>query len=327
MNGMKNVICNAFAFKEAYQTSMQLGGRVDESMLAIYMKNIFVSLKSAKLNNPSDDVLLLTNCALPPEYERLFARHQIQVRVIAFDSFVMPREFVWSLAYFKLCALKYVAERTEYDRCLLIDADTVTVRSLEELWEESDSGLLLFPVGHSFRHKDRQLLTDAYKRLYPGENLNIVHYGGEFVCAGRECLGRFVKLCEEVYNTVRDSGFAVSEYAGDELVLSVAAARMPGVIGAGAYVYRYWTEEFYLVSTNTVSNPVAVWHVPAEKRDGFVYLYRYYEKHGAFPCADKIAAVMGIVKAKRPFNYYTLRRKLCGRLRSLKQARAREKEE
>lgn len=307
---MKNVICNAFAFREGYQTSIQLGGKADDKMLTVYMKNIFVSLKSAKLHNPQDDVLLVTNCEIPKEYGDLFEQHGIRKMVVPFDRFVMPEKFVWALAYFKLCAMSYVLERTDYDRYLLLDADTVTTHSYEEMWQEADYNLMLYPVGHSFFHKDREIIRRDYERLYAQNTLNLVHYGGEYICAGREELSLFVKLWEAVYNDMKKLGFPVAENAGDETVLSIAAAQMPRVTDAGAYIARYWTEDFYLVSTNTTANPVAVWHIPNEKRTGFVTLFHYYEKHGAFPQTEKLRRIFGMRRDSRPWNYYTVMNKV-----------------
>lgn len=311
---MKNVICNAFAFKEGWQTSLQLGGKADNRMLQVYMKNIFVSLKSAKLQNPQDDVLLVTNCEVPGAYGALFEKHGIRTMVVPFDRFVMPKEFVWALAFFKLCAVSYILERTEYDRILLIDADTVTTRSYGEMWQEADYHVMLYPVGHSFRHKDREIIRLDYERLYPQHGENLVHYGGEFICGNRAELTLFVKKWEEVYNEMKRQNFPVAQNAGDETVLSIAAAWMPRVTEAGAYIARYWTEEFYLVSTNTTANPVAIWHIPNEKKTGFVTLFHYYEKHGAFPDVKKLCCIFGMRRASRPWNYYTWKNKIMGKL-------------
>ena len=174
--------------------------------------------------------------------------------------------------------------------------------------------VLLYGVGHTLHHHDRVLIRNDYRSLYPNRHENIVHYGGEFVCAGKMYLQQFVKICIQVYNTMRDSGFAVSKRTGDETILSIAAARMDSVINAAPYLYRFWTEEFYLISTVTVYNPVAVWHIPNEKKTGFLRMYDYYEKHGAFPSVEKAAQIFGIVKAKRPWNRYTLANKIWGKL-------------
>lgn len=315
---MKNLIMNAFAIKENYATSMQLGGSADAAVLDIYMKNIFVSLKSAKTHNPQDDVLLVTNLPLPEQYQTLFGANGIGVKVIPFDTFVMPKEFVWSLAFFKLCALDYIIQHEQYERIVLLDADTVTMHPYTDMWKEAEHGVLLFEVGHSYSHPDRRAITEAYRRLYHDEHGSIVHIGGEYICGRREYLAEFMKVCRQIYEDMKADGFSIFDHAGDEFIISVAAYKITNVINAAPYIFRYWTEEFYLVSTNTTANPVCIWHLPSEKETGMLRLYRYYEAHQCFPAPEKCAKMTGIVKAARPVNGYLLANKVQRRLRKLK---------
>jgi len=56
---MECLIMNALAFKYGYKTSTQIEEIKD--IRSLYLKNSFVSLKSAKLKNPGADVGLFTN--------------------------------------------------------------------------------------------------------------------------------------------------------------------------------------------------------------------------------------------------------------------------
>ncbi len=315
---MANLIINAFAFKEDYAASMQLGGKADTGMLGIYMQNIFVSLVSAKRHNPGDAVMLLANREVPLEYQKLFKEEGIQVQVIAFDTFVMPKQFVWSLAFFKLCALDYAVKCLPYERILLLDADTFTTHSYRDMWQEADHGILLFPVGHSYSHPDRQAIMQAYNGLYQTKGASVVHIGGEYVCGRREMLAGFMQTCEEIYEDVKKSGFALFDHAGDEFILSAAAKKSAGFISAAPYIYRYWTEKFYLISTNTVANPVCIWHLPSEKDTGMLRLYRCYRKHHRFPNVETCAKMTGIAKAKRPLGWYWLMNKISRKYKKMK---------
>lgn len=316
---MKNLIINAFAFKENSRTSMQLEGKMNEKKLALYMENIFVSLKSAALHNPKDDVMLVVNAKIPAPYEALFAKEKIRVKQIEFDRFIMPESFVWSLAFFKLCALSYVAEEETYDNILLLDADTITQDCLEQMWEESGNGVLLYPLGHTYRHHDRERIRTDYESLY-GEKISPVHYGGEFICGNRKALLLFMEECAKVYRKMKEKNFAVDSHTGDETVISIAAMKLDKItdvtiVPATPYIFRYWTNEFYLISTNTIYNPVGIWHLPDEKKHAMRRFFSFYSKHGAFPEKKKCAAIAGIRLAKRPFNRYTLQYKIEGKLR------------
>lgn len=333
---MANLIFNAFAFKEDFQSSMQLTGNMDEEKLTIYMENIFVSLKSAALHNPQDDVMLVVNGNVPERFREQFERENIKIKEIPFDRFVMPKSFVWALAFFKLCALSYVVETENYENYLLLDTDTLTVEAYDEMWQECKTGVILYPLGHSYHHHDRERIRTDYERLYE-EPLNLVHYGGEYVCGSRRALGRFTDECAAVYARMKEKEFQIDDHTGDETILSIAAARLQAeesaegvrrggigeetrveIIAAVPYVYRYWTNAFYLVSTNTIYNPVCIWHLPDEKEHAMRYFYRYYKKNGRFPEKKRCMRIAGLKLAKRPFNRYTLLYKTEGKLRKLR---------
>ncbi|MGN0326598.1 MAG: hypothetical protein ACI4DW_09805 [Lachnospiraceae bacterium] len=207
------------------------------------------------------------------------------------------------MAFFKLCALTYLA-RQEYEKILLIDADTITVDAYSELWQEMEYGMMLYPVNHSFHHQARKEIREDAVRLGYGEEGNVIHYGGEFVGGNKATLTGFLTLCESVFHRMEENNFRVKDNIGDETILAVAAMlykKKHSITEAGAYIYRYWTERrFYLVSSNTIYNPVCIWHLPGEKDKGLIILYQYYIKHGKYPDKKKTAHILGIYPAKRP---------------------------
>lgn len=309
---MSNLIFNAFAFKEDYLNSPQIGGKVSDKTIDIYMKNAYVSLFSAKEKNPQDEVALLTNCELPSKYKDLFMREKIKIIKIEFNDFVMPKIFVWSLAFFKLCALKYIVNNTNYEKILLLDPDTITVHSYKELWMEADHGLLLYNLNHSYEHKDRKIIAQDYQHLYHNDK-NLVHYGGEFIGGMNKVLKNFIEECDKVYKIIKENNFDISKNAGDETIQSIAAFFLNNVIEAGAYIYRYWTGSFYLVSTNYKNNPVAVWHLPSEKTEGIIRIYNYLQRRGMLPSKEKMARIFGFPRAKRPNILIWYTKKVCRR--------------
>lgn len=319
-----NLITCAFAFKEGFGTSLQLNQAANKETTEMYLKNLLVALASAKLHNPADDVFLSVNVDIGEDWIKRFEASNIQVRKMDFDSFVVPKEFPWSLAFFKMCILNTWIREGKYENYLLLDADTFTARSYEDLWKEAAFGMVLFPLGHSFSHRDRDVIRRDFEKLYPeaAKNLPITHYGGEFVCGNREMITVFMDKCLEIFDRIAANGFSVEEKIGDEDLWSIAATllyRDMPIIAADPYVFRFWTTDvFYLVSTCTVSNPVAIWHLPQEKQTGLTRLYNYYMKNKAFPSVETAAKMLGIVKAKRPFNRYTFANKVNGKLRKWK---------
>lgn len=317
---MKNLITCAFAFKEGFQTSGQLTKLAGKDTTEMYLKNIFVALSSAKIHNPEDDVVLCVNIDLDVNWITRFEQVGVSVRKMEFDSFVVPKEFLWSLAFFKMCVLNTLVREGNYDRYLILDADTYTAGSYDDMWKEADLGMILYPLGHTFSHPDRDVIRRDFIRICPDEadKLPITHFGGEYVCGNKKMLTEYMDCCLDLFDRIAAQGFKVEDKIGDESLWSIAASllydKMP-FIAATPYIFRFWTEDFYLVSTQTVSNPVCIWHLPQEKETGFIRLYNYYQIKKCFPSTEACAKMFGIVNAKRPFDRYTLANKINRKLK------------
>lgn len=72
----------------------------------------------------------------------------------------------------------------------------------------------------------------------------------------------FMSECQQVYAQMTKADFKTTH--GDEFIISLAAVKF-NVKNAGAYIYRFWTGSFRLISTCYKYNPVTILHVPAEK--------------------------------------------------------------
>ncbi|MCR4896390.1 MAG: hypothetical protein K5891_06400 [Lachnospiraceae bacterium] len=301
-----NLIFCAYTHAPSVVGSHQLTGMGDDAKKRIYEKNICVALVSAKHHNPADEVALITTDAPEEPLRGELERAGVRVIQVPFDSFQMPDRFRWKLAFYKLCALHYAAGRPEYDRILLLDTDTFTVGDFTDLWEEADHGILLYPLGHTFSHFDRLPIRET-ARVLEGRDAAPVQYGGEFVAGNRKALQVFTDKCMEIYGQILSAGDAIPAEIGDEAVLSVAAERCRNLVrDACPYIYRYWTRDFYLVSTNAFSNPVPIWHLPAEKDLGMLCLYEYYRRKEALPSREKAAGMLGFPRARRPLLFTDL---------------------
>lgn len=308
---MNNLIFNAFAFKNDYHKVPNVSAKDEKNIIDIYFKNIFVSLKSAKISNPFDDVALITNYRIPENFQRLYEKNNILIFYCDFKNFCMPKDFKWALAFYKLCALKFIVDEAHYDNYLLLDSDTVTTNSYVDLWEEAQFGLMLFDVNHTFFHNVRNEMIKTYNILY-NYTINIQQYGGEFICGSKGVLQEFVKKLDEVYYTIKSNKFNISKSSGDELIISIAATKMSKVFNSGAYIDRYWTEKFYLASTNYINDPVAILHLPGEKESGIISLYNYLIKNESLP--RNIYKILGLPKAKRPDYLIFICKKLAKKL-------------
>lgn len=295
---MKNLIFTVFAFRDGFKNSPQLGGKANNKTIDIYMKNICVSLISAKLANPEDDVMLIVNKKIEKNYEIMLNTYDIKIKIIDFLYFQFPAHFAWALAFFKLNSLKWAVENSDYNNYLLIDADTITIDSFDALWLDAQYSLVLYNIGHSSVHKERQYIINDYQNLFKTNRL-VQHYGGQFIAGNKKIMIEFINKCFEVYSVIKASNFNVAENIGDETIISIAANNYH-VCAASPYIMRNWTGNFYLASTNYYFNSVAILHVPNEKNIGFIKIYNYFKRNKKFPSIKKIKFYLGLPILHRP---------------------------
>lgn len=248
-----------------------------KNRLELYLKNCCVALVSAKHFNPDSDVALVTNIDVPSKFKSLLEAHDIKIIKAPFEEFVFPDGYLWSLAFYKLAALSYVLTHYGYKRVAYMDSDVYVQSSFDNIWRECDESIMLYDINHGLQVKDYRIIVDEFASFLKEEKL-ITHYGGEFYASNRENGLRFIEEAKKIHKQMIDEKFVTTK--GDEFILSVAASRMKESIkNAGAYVYRFWTgAAFHLISTCYEFNSVAVLHVPSEKKDGMLTLYRTIEK-------------------------------------------------
>ena len=262
----------------------------------VYMKNCCVACLSAKVNNPNSHVALVTNTTVPEKYSKLLLENNCLIINAAFDHFKFPDDYRWGLAFYKLCALKHVAETGEYDYYAYLDADTYTQGTFEHIWKECDQNILMYDINHG-------LQVENYKKFlkqiedFAGVNKYVTQYGGEFFAANQENALQFINKCDEIYKKMLEQSFVTT--SGDEFISTLAAFDMrEKVKNAGAYVYRFWTGYFRLISTQYERNSVVVLHVPDEKEKGMLKLFDYFSKKGEFPSNRKVHHLLHL---KRPY--------------------------
>lgn len=251
-----------------------------------YCQNFCVALVSLRHHNPDCDVALVTNASLPQTYTGLLCKHGILIFTIPFDRFVFPEDYPWSLAFYKLCALDAMVKEKDYDYYCYLDIDVVANRSLAELWPECDHNIMLYDIEHGLQVPNYVTFLQEIVD-FDSKASCITHYGGEFFAANRKNAEVFLAECNKVYEEMIARNTTTTK--GDEFILSLVAARNRQLIkNAGAYVRRFWTGSFRLISTCYEFDPVSVLHLPAEKRDGIIKLYRRYIAKGKYPTNNQI---------------------------------------
>ncbi len=315
---MNYIVTQVARPKENKVPQMQSSGvRSVDSAVEVYLKNAVVSLASAKISNP--DAVCILNCDFaPPDWLASVAEQaKIQIHQVPSGTYRSREEFSWAVTQYKFDSMGDVLGHMEEGDCLvLLDSDTVCVRGMEEVFEEAAHSLVLYPVCHGYAQEKRQSILRNYQRLCGMENRNLVHYGGEFFAGSKATLEKLLDACGGIVEEAQ--GREDLEAWDDEHVLSIAVERFlkESVYPASPYICRYWTNQFYLVSTNYYYDPVYLWHLPAEKNYGMLVLYDYFAKCHRFPDVRKMAKIMGLPgTAYQRWNPYRLKMRLKNKLK------------
>ena len=282
-----NLCFCAYAYKKNHAGGANV--QTDDAQ-NVYLKNAFVALKSCKLNNPSDDVALITNLKLSQYWVELFEKNDLLIFYNVYDDFVFDKEYGWSLAFYKLCALQFALKK-EYENYILLDTDTYTQRTFSDVWVECKHNVLLPEINRGLYNGDYRIFCEEAQHFLETDEY-LTRCGGEFIAGNRQLLQKFLVKCHEVYEQMVANGFVTIN--GDEFIESVAAWSMRDEIkSANAYVFRYWTAyRWHYVCSNFHHNPVCVLHCPREKDHGFVKLYNYMARREGLPSAKKVYSLL-----------------------------------
>lgn len=187
------------------------------------------------------DVVLVTNIDVPNPYKAILEGNEIKIIKADFDDFNFGGNYMWALAFYKLCALKHVLIETNYGYYAYLDSDVYVQSDFENIWKECDSHIMMYDICHSLQVENyRHFLAEI--KSFRGKDCCITHCGGEFFAAKKEDAVMFMSECQQVYAQMTKADFKTTH--GDEFIISLAAVKF-NVKNAGAYIYRFWTGSRY----------------------------------------------------------------------------------
>lgn len=310
----RGLIIVPYAHKEGFKIGANV--RNLDRAVDMYMKNCCVACASAQMNTcENTDVVFVSNIVPPEPYKSILERIGIKIIRQEFDVFNFGGSYSWSLAFYKLCAIFHVIQCFDYDYYAYLDSDVYVQGDFENIWRECDSSVMMYDINHGLHVQNYRDLLAEIRSFEKLSSLNFnefpVHYGGEFFAANKDSARRFVQECEKIYNKMTAISFV--SHHGDEFITTLAAANMCGVKNAGAYVCRFWTRSFRLLSTCYEFNPVVVLHVPGEKEFGMIKVFRKYIVKGRLPQRSELHRILHL---KNP----SLRTRLIPLFRKLRKA-------
>lgn len=289
-----NIVCTSFkspTVEKELVPNIRRFSNVEQAN-DIYLRCAFVCLMSAIRNGEADRAILVTNISLDKQWNLIFRNENIEVIVVeSTDRFVVDSQAEWNITQYKYEAMWSVCSKLNpMDNLLFLDSDTITVGNLADIFSEiADGSLMLYDTRHSYSHPSRKRIRENYMQLF-GEG-NPVHWGGEFIAGKVQQVMTFLSECCDIVDRMKNTQGL--QNVADEHVTSIAITRLSGVQirNASAYIYRFWTGDPYIVSTNYYFDRVVIWHLPAEKVSGIREVYQYYIKHAVLPNVEFIAKV------------------------------------
>lgn len=306
----ENLIFEALAIDNKATTSSSLGEIASKTTVSdIYIKNAIVSLLSIKESNKDATVGIVINVDLDDKWEKILLDNDIVIWKCPFDSFVMPKNFVYSLSYYKLCAFDYILNNTDFKRMCFLDCDTFGVKSFSDIWKEADNALLIIPNESSIHAPVRSEINCLYELLSGEKNKTITHFSSGFIAGTKRTLNEVMSLCREVYHGVIGlNNFTPS--GGDEIIWSPALVHFHGRIHSPrAYcllsfitISNYWLDKEFWDDPNVV-----MWHLPGDKRYSLIWAYDYFEKNGTLPSIKKMAAASRFRHVYPFFSYLSVK--------------------
>ena len=209
------------SFGEGYSMSAQITCN-NKKGVEIYLKNAFVLLKSVQKFNPDVDVALVTNFSLPDEFDHLFNTNNIIVYQAKFTEYLMPSTFKWSLAFFKIAAVKWVYQNTDYEYVLQLESDQICISNFDDMWSELDHSFLTMFSPFRLNHVSRQKYTEIFKLIHSNYRGDVIcKTGAGFIAGNKKHINMFVNMADEVYANMMKNIDVISTETGDELYTSL----------------------------------------------------------------------------------------------------------
>lgn len=260
-----------------------------------YIKNTIVSLATIK-GRDVDKLLITNNINFADEYLELISFYNIKIIECPFDNFLFPKGTPWQFGYYKICALNYIVRNYQYEKYLLIDTDTISIRPYDEIFWDDIENVCLYYLPMSLSYRDRKTFIHEMRRFNNIKNPK--YFGGEFIGGNRESLIEYLDKCFDIYLRMKKVNFISTR--GDEFIWSLAACSLTRIDFGNPYILRVAvTMNYYSAETRYVYDDVRLLHVLCEKETGLIYIYNKFIKKHKMPSISKLRKIFGLPKAKR----------------------------
>ncbi len=269
--------------------------------IEIYLRTVLCLFWSCRISGYKDKLTLFVNneSQLNSVSAEIMARLStlnvsiIQVPFLMFkpDSLLSKR---FSLNFYKLEAMHYAANNMEDDIYVYLDSDCVMMKPLT-----CSENLSLYRVYDHKKTNEGSVKSLFLKNLWSKTGFqfnpnNTTFFGGEYISAKRDIFKNLIDECYNIFSFAsRQNREAIlfedqTILDADEFLVSAAVNRMnilPEFVDDFSIIARTWTGRTHYIADNI--GDYAIWHLPAEKQTGFLFLSEcILKKHDFKPNVD-----------------------------------------
>lgn len=272
------------------------GKSTDKKIQNNYWKCLLVCLFSARIYNPSLRLVVFSNINILPivdnvDFNLIFKKLDIEFYSTPFE-FQTPNGYYgeWRNQFYEFSILKFIVSSSifcEEDLFIMIDSDCVINNNLDDLYFDIDKyGSVNYEIDYEFNKKINGLsrldLKDIYQKLNQTK-LDFLpdYYGGEFFSAKvseiNKIMSSFLDLWPKLLMFHEQNLPVLNEEAHVLSYLYLKLGFNNNI--ANKYIKRLWTDPTTYRNIDKEDFNLPLWHLPAEKRFGFKYMFHFLSKY------------------------------------------------
>ena len=295
---MKNIIatwiCVDTEDNSTYFPSAK-GKSSDAKVQNIYWRCISCFYTMARHYNSEATLALFSNTANLPHVDGVDIKELLKKLNVNF--YVTPFEYItpqgyynqWRNQFYEFSIFKYISTHEDFkeeDNFLLLDSDCIITQNLSSLFAEVTSEqcityIINYAPDHDINGNSRKSMQAVFSALLNQKVEYIPQYhAGEFYATTIAVL----KILIHDFYIVWEQLLRLNEASLDKLheeahTLSYLFYKNGFKGGqANRYIKRLWTDPTTFRNIEKGDEHLAIWHLPAEKRHGFVALFQWLQK-------------------------------------------------
>jgi hypothetical protein len=228
---------------------------------------------------------------------------RLGVELVFLDSITRPpKDFhgAWNTQFIVIDVLEKLRDLAgPRQPVFLLDSDCVFVRPIapELLERVVNQGVLRYTLPCPDDYPNNGVSNIELGRLageyQPPLQREVIRYaGGEIFCGRGDLLGELVRLSRAAFaESLRRHAAGLAKFNEEAHLLSYAYEVLGGKdYSANDFIRRIWTDCGVFCDVDGTEEQLTIWHLPAEKKAGFITMFRHLGRGGKFPTDLKVCA-------------------------------------